>query len=94
MTLRCIKFFSRTALQAPPFGGLTAQTFSRRENNKMSVEQLIGDLLAELTGVSPEEPFNQNERLPQYKALFQLDQDVFHPDYVANNLRFGVLEER
>ncbi|CRL51799.1 MULTISPECIES: hypothetical protein [Pseudomonas] len=60
----------------------------------MSVEQLIGDLLAELTGVSPDEPFNQNERLPQYKALFQLDQDVFHPDYVANNLRFGVLEER
>jgi hypothetical protein len=60
----------------------------------MSVEQLIGDLLAELTGVRPDEPFNENERVRQNKALFQLDHDVFHPDYVANNLRFGVLEER
>jgi hypothetical protein len=59
----------------------------------MSVEQLIGELLAELTGVSPDESLNENERLPQNKALFELDQDVFHPDYVANNLRFGVLEE-
>jgi len=34
-----------------------------------------------------------NESPQQYKELFQLDQDVFHPDYVANDLRFGVLEE-
>ncbi|WP_223521099.1 hypothetical protein [Pseudomonas sp. GL-B-19] len=59
----------------------------------MSVEKLIGELLAELTGVSPDGPFNENERLQQHNELFQLDQDVFHPDYVANDLRFGVLEE-
>lgn len=57
----------------------------------MSVEKLIGDLLAELIGVSPDGPSNESPQ--QYKELFQLDQDVFHPDYVANDLRFGVLEE-
>jgi len=58
----------------------------------MSVEKLIGDLLAELIGVSPDGPSNESPQ--QYKELFQLDQDVFHPDYVANDLRFGVLEEQ
>ncbi|VVO51410.1 hypothetical protein [Pseudomonas fluorescens] len=57
----------------------------------MSVEKLIGELLAELTGVSLDGPLNESPQ--QYKELFQLDQDVFHPDYVANDLRFGVLEE-
>ena len=57
----------------------------------MSVEKLIGELLAELTGVNPDGPFN--ESLQQHKELFQLDRDIFHPDYVANDLRFGVLEE-
>ena len=59
----------------------------------MSVEKLIGDLLAELIGVSPDGPSNENERLPQQKELFQLNQDAFPTDYVANDLRFGVLEE-
>ncbi len=90
-TFPSIKFSSRTALQAPQFGGSTAQTFSRKEKNNMSVEKLIGDLLAELTGVSPDGPSKVSP--PQHKELFQLDQDVFHPDYVASNLRFGVLEE-
>ena len=59
----------------------------------MSVEKLIGDLLAELIGVNPDGPSHENERLPQQKELFQLDQDAFPADYVANDLRFGVLEE-
>ena len=58
----------------------------------MSVEKLIGELLAELTGVSLDGPSNESPQ--QYKELFQLDQDVFHPDYVANDLPFGVLEEQ
>jgi len=93
MTFPPIKFSLRTALKAPQFGGSTAQTFSRKENNNMSVEQLIGDLLAELTGVIPDDLVTENERPPQNKDLFQPDQEVFHPDYVANDLRFGVLEE-
>ncbi|EJM15060.1 hypothetical protein PMI22_04380 [Pseudomonas sp. GM21] len=58
----------------------------------MSVEKLIGELLAELTGVSLDGPLNESSQ--QHKELFQLDQDVFPADYVTNDLRFGVLEEQ
>lgn len=66
----------------------------------MSVEQRIGDFHAELIGVNREDarhddgPFNEIKSVLQHKVLFELDQDVFHADYLASVLRFGVLDER
>jgi hypothetical protein len=37
--------------------------------------------------------FNENESLLKRKALYTMDRDAFHPDYMALALHFGALEE-
>ncbi|EJM22334.1 MULTISPECIES: hypothetical protein [unclassified Pseudomonas] len=60
----------------------------------MRVEQLTANLEAVRIGMrlinAPHDgSFNEIERLLQRKALFTLDRDAFHPDYMALALHFG-----
>lgn len=64
----------------------------------MRVEQLAASLDAVLIGMrlvnaTHDVPFNEIKGLLPHKALFTLDQDTFHPDYMAFTLRFGALKD-
>ncbi|MNE56917.1 hypothetical protein D3C80_1518570 [compost metagenome] len=66
----------------------------------MHVEQLRGNPDTELTGVSLgnavhfDSPSNEIKRLLRRTDLFQLDEAIFRPDYLAFALRFGPFEDR
>lgn len=65
----------------------------REENN-------TGGLDSSVMGVSivhplnEERPLDKNKNLRHRKELFQLDVNVFHPDFMAFALRFGAMEDR
>jgi hypothetical protein len=74
-------------------------TFSRKENNNMREENLTDVFDSSVMGVSIIHPLNDegqlnhNKNLRHRKELFQLDQAVFHPDFIAFALRFGAMED-
>lgn len=64
----------------------------------MRVEQQTANLEAVRIGMhlinAPHDgSFNENESLLKRKALYTMDRDAFHPDYMALAMHFGALGE-